>query len=221
MSRACLPGSLRLQGSLALLALSFSTELHGLVSCRARSWGSPFEAFPFAEEDQRLSTRSDPHAVGSSGVRLLSASLARLLGVSRSGSPLLARRGFPSRRPLLPWVSPPQGLSSPVRHAPASWAFLSRAWLGHLPPGRLLRVSIAPRPGVLRRDRRPSRGFCTSFGFRVVRGFAVLAYRFASGAGGIAAPGVPIRTVDNPSKSPPGPMSVPRFALATCTWNIK
>lgn len=113
MSRACLPGSLRLQGSLALLALSFSTELHGLVSCRARSWALPFEAFPFAEEDQRLSTRSDPRAVGSSGVRLTPARLARLLGVARSGSPLLTRRGFPSRRPLLPWVSASAGVVLP------------------------------------------------------------------------------------------------------------
>jgi len=45
------PGTLRLQGSSALLAPSFSPELHGLVSCRARSWALPFEAFPFAERE--------------------------------------------------------------------------------------------------------------------------------------------------------------------------
>jgi hypothetical protein len=61
------PGLLRPQGSLALSALSFSRDLHGLVSCRARSWGSALRSFSLRREGPDLSARSCPHAVGSSG----------------------------------------------------------------------------------------------------------------------------------------------------------
>jgi len=61
------PGTLRPQGSLALPAPSFSRDLHGLVSCRARSWGSALRSFSLRGEGPDLSIRSCPRAVGSGG----------------------------------------------------------------------------------------------------------------------------------------------------------
>jgi hypothetical protein len=68
------PGSLRPQGSLALSAPCFSRDLHGPVSCRARSWGSALRSFPLRREGSDLSVRSCPHAVSSNGRALPRAS---------------------------------------------------------------------------------------------------------------------------------------------------
>jgi hypothetical protein len=102
------PGTLRLQGSSALLAPSFSPKLHGLVSCRARSWASPFEAFPFAEREPPLGGLV-PTCRSLERPAAFSTFLARLLGLARSGSPLPARGEVPTSSPLLPWASPLQG----------------------------------------------------------------------------------------------------------------
>ena len=54
----------------ALLASCFSRDLHGLVSCRARPWGSALRSIFLRGEGGRLSTPSSPLAVGSNASRL-------------------------------------------------------------------------------------------------------------------------------------------------------
>jgi hypothetical protein len=103
------PDSLRLQGSSALLTLCFSPELHGLVSCRARSWASPFGAFPFAEREP-ASRRILAHLTFTRTARgLAPRSSCGFWALTPSGSPLHARGVIPTNVPLLPWASPLQG----------------------------------------------------------------------------------------------------------------
>jgi hypothetical protein len=96
-------------GSSALLTLCFSPELHGLVSCRARSWASPFGAFPFAEREP-ASRRILAHLTFTRTARgLAPRSSCGFWALTPSGSPLHARGVIPTNVPLLPWASPLQG----------------------------------------------------------------------------------------------------------------
>jgi hypothetical protein len=133
------PGTLRLQGSSALLAPFFSRSLHGPVSCRARSWGSPFEAFPFAERGyaSRRALTLLPSAQAARGVHRTPRPAPGLYSLRKSvarsprgpGERLDAPLGFTSpgvssrvRRPAASRESPPSGLaraSHPAR-APRS-----------------------------------------------------------------------------------------------------
>jgi hypothetical protein len=181
------PGTLRLQGSSALLAPSFSPKLHGLVSCRARSWASPFEAFPFAEREPPLGGLV-PTCRSLERPAAFSTFLARLLGLARSGSPLPARGEVPTSSPLLPWASPLQGFLPDATAAgfPTTSSHGLGAGVAACSPP--LRVSIASGPVRLRGDHRPSWGSCTSFRIPVIRSRAILAYGFTPDSGDIAAP---------------------------------
>jgi hypothetical protein len=134
LSRAPTPATLRLQGLATLLTPCSPRVPAGLVSCRRRSWDSPFEAFPLSRVS-RPSGREAPTC--RFAVRLSHRAEARrerqqprLLGFAPGTSPSLPHASEdPRRNRLLPWVfGPSRGLS------PTAWnrlppTLLSRAWL--------------------------------------------------------------------------------------------
>jgi hypothetical protein len=103
------PATFRLQGLATLLtAYSFQAPAD-LVSCRQRSWDSPFRAFPSRKVSDAFPPQMDPHAVFPPGAAIAEAMARagrpRLLGFDPYKSPLRPWHVFntPARR-MLPWV---------------------------------------------------------------------------------------------------------------------
>lgn len=151
------PGTLRLQGSLALVTPCFSRDLHGRVSCRARSWVSALRSFPLRREGPSLSTRSCPPAVGSCGRALprppspgswvLLPPEVRFAAARRSWQLDRCSLGLHLSRDFLP------AATAAGFPAPSSRGLDPLACEARRPP---LGVSIAPGPVRLRGDHRPS-----------------------------------------------------------------
>jgi hypothetical protein len=128
--RGCRPATFRLQGLVALLTVYSLRSRAGLVSCRRRSWDSPFGGFPFqkvpgafppgrthvplnppvnpASEDAGPARRASV-----SGLRPFRKCLAAIRGFSpqTAGASLGFRPSRVSRRP--PWLTLPP-TSSPA-----------------------------------------------------------------------------------------------------------
>ena len=138
------PGTLRLQGSSALVAPSFCRNLHGRVSCRARSWGLPYEAFPFARRGcaSRRTLAHLPSAQAAPGFHHVPRPAPGLCSPRKSVA--RASRG-PAARP-----DAPLGFALSRGFLPITTAAASRG----PPPASLARASHpAPAPRSLDRDR--------------------------------------------------------------------
>jgi hypothetical protein len=103
------PATFRLQGLVTLLTVYSFRARAGPVSCRRRSWDSPFGAFPSRKVFRSVSARKNPHAVSPAGTvnaeALTPSDRPRLLGFDPFESPLRDGRVFSrSARRLLPWV---------------------------------------------------------------------------------------------------------------------
>lgn len=193
------PGPLHPRGSFAPSALCFCHDLHGLVSCRARSWGYALRSFPLRGEGPRLSTPSCPPAVGSSGRAL-------------------PRTPSPGSWALLPpevrctteeWSLQPARCSLGLRlsrgRPPPRWRPASRRLLPRASRDPV-RTAAAPRSldrgGVRRSPWRspPLLRFLHLVPHPAIRSSLALAHRFASNPfGGIAAPWDPIRASVTPA----------------------
>lgn len=161
-SRVCLARFVAPPGFGPLLAPCFSCDLHGLVSCRARSWGSALRSFPLRGEGSHLSVRSCPPAVGSNGRTLPRptslGSWALLPPEVRGSTPRWSP--WPARGS--PGLPPPQGFLPRRDGLRLPGGLLPRTCNRRLSRPPSLGVSIASGPVRLCRDHRPSRGLRTS-----------------------------------------------------------
>jgi len=151
------PGTLRLQGSLALVTRYFSCDLHGSISRRARSWGSALRSVPLPKRDRASRpdlthmplarngrTLTRPTWLGS---WVLLPSEVRVAVARRSQQPDRCSLGLRLSRGFFP-VATVTGFPVSSSHE------LHR---GRCETRRLLlRVSIATGPVRLRGDHRPS-----------------------------------------------------------------